>query len=230
MFWRECVLFVTAWRESVRQEFDSRCRPSGGSEVAFLSPLRGWSISRFQTHGSRRGLHSGAASRLESTAERCWFSRGLFLLHIRLARGQAVYFGNVAAGKFHDCAGAAARGVRCRQDFYPCGFCPIERRAEMLHLISGQFVAKWIRQMTIRHQDLQVAEQGRDLYASVGFSGASDSAGVRMPVIGNHSAVGEAQEATNKIIGLVARYVDPVVWNGFKRRIFGWQIGRASCR
>jgi hypothetical protein len=43
--------------------------------VAILSPLWGWFIFRLPTHGLRRGLHSFAATRLDSRARLPYTSR-----------------------------------------------------------------------------------------------------------------------------------------------------------
>src|SRR5271163_1196763 len=102
-----------------------------------------------------------------------------------------MYFGNIAAGKFYDRGGAIAGRVWRRQNLRASGFRLVEGRAEILHLVSSQFVPERIREMTIRDQDLRVAEQRRDSYAAIGLSGASDFSCVSMLVIRGYLAVGE---------------------------------------
>src|SRR5271170_583646 len=77
--------------------------------------------------------------------------------------------------------------------------------------------------MTVRHQYLHISKERRDPDAAVGFSRAPDFAGIGALVVRNHFAMREPHEGIHKIVGLIARYVDPVVRNGFERRICGWR-------
>src|SRR5271155_2568680 len=129
-----------------------------------------------------------------------------------------MYFGNIAAGKFYDRGGAIAGRVWRRQNLRASGFRLVEGRAEILHLVSSQFVPERIREMTIRDQDLRVAEQRCDSYTAIGFSRASDFSSVGMLVIRDYPGVGGGHESANKVISLAGRNIDSVVGNRFERR------------
>src|ERR1700685_760325 len=86
-----------------------------------------------------------------------------------LLRGQAVDFGDEAAGKFHDRAGPIGKFVRRRQYLRAGsrGFC--KRGAEVLHLVSRDLAAERIRQVAVGHKNLHVAECRSDSHTAIGF-------------------------------------------------------------
>src|SRR5580658_9377663 len=79
-----------------------------------------------------------------------------------------------------------------------------------------------IRQMSVRHHDLHVAEQRRYADTAESLSCASDFACVSTLVIRDHFALGEAYEVVDEVIGLIARHVNSVVWNRFGWPVIGW--------
>lgn len=72
--------------------------------------------------------------------------------------------------------------------------------------------------MAVRHHNLHVSEDRRYANAAVRLSGAPDLTRVRLFIVREHFAVGEAHEVAREIVRFVAQHIDPVIRNRFERR------------